>query len=91
MLTEDLSENIHELLELNPHIDCYAFPRVNIVLGIEDRPDLIQKWGWKLDINGFINYPDYQLRLCKNLPTINWENKIHERLNGYKELAMLVS
>jgi len=30
-----------------------------------------------------INYPDYQWRLYKNIDTIKWVNKVHERLVGF--------
>ena len=80
---------IHDLLKLNHGIDCWALPRINTVKGIGDRPDLIQKWGWNINSNGWINYPDYQLRICKNIPEIQWVGKVHERLTGYTELTEL--
>lgn len=82
-------QNIHELFRLNPEIDCFALPRINTVEGIENRPDLIQQWGWIINSNGWINYPDYQLRICKNSPEIQWVGKVHERLIGYKNIAEL--
>lgn len=36
-----------------------------------------------------INFPDIQLRLCKNIPEIKWFGNVHERLTGYKELAII--
>jgi len=36
-----------------------------------------------------INAWDYQLRLCKNIPEIQWIGKVHEILTGYKELVKL--
>jgi hypothetical protein len=36
-----------------------------------------------------INFPDTQLRICKNLPEIKWKGNVHERLDGYKNLALL--
>ena len=36
-----------------------------------------------------INYSDYQTRICKNIPEIRWEGKVHERLVGYKKHSSL--
>ena len=48
-----------------------------------------QKWGWNIDVNGFVNFPDYQWRIYKNKPEIKWVNKVHEKLTGYKQYAAL--
>jgi hypothetical protein len=52
-------------------------PRINTVKGItiED----ITKWKWNVDNDGHINWPDYQFRICRNIPEIKWEGKVHER------------
>ena len=36
-----------------------------------------------------INYPDYQTRICANKKDIEWKNKVHERLTGWKTIANL--
>ena len=36
-----------------------------------------------------INFPDYQWRLYKNKPNIQWINKVHERLIGFDSYATL--
>ncbi len=36
-----------------------------------------------------INAPDYQGRIYKRLPTIQWVGKVHERLNGFKSQTWL--
>jgi hypothetical protein len=51
--------------------------------------DHIDKWKWFVDENGWINYPDYQTRICFNSAEINWVNKVHERLSGWKRIANL--
>ncbi len=89
LLSDSLSLTIHQLLELNPHYDCFALPRINTVEGIETRPDLIQKWGWNINEKGWINYPDTQLRICKNTSQIYWEGKVHERLRGFSNIGIL--
>lgn len=89
ILSDTLALTIHELINLNPSVDCWALPRINTVEGIETRPDLIQQWRWNVDEKGWINFPDTQLRICKNLPEIKWKGNVHERLDGYKNLALL--
>ena len=83
---ENLSENLilglPEVLELNPEIELYAVPRINTVEGLTQ--EHINKWGWYVNENGWINYPDYQTRIFKNIPEIKWINKVHERLIGAK-------
>lgn len=75
------------ILESNTEIEVYLTPRINIVNGITEQH--IKKWGWKVDNNGWINYPDYQWRIWKNISEIKWVNKVHERLEGFKTYAPL--
>ena len=85
--SENLINNIHELIELNPEIKAYALPRVNTVEGLTQ--EHIQKWGWRVDDENRVNYPDYQIRIYKNIPEIYWEGKVHETLNIKKEVVSL--
>ena len=82
------SKNIHEFLELNKGIvDLIGVPRVNKVNGLTQSH--IDKWKWFVDDNGWVNWPDYQTRICANKPEIQWVNKVHERLTGFKTSAQL--
>ena len=63
------------------------YPGVNTVEGLEDKH--IQKWRWSINELGWINWPDYQWRIWKNKPEIKWKNKVHEVLDGYKNLCSL--
>jgi hypothetical protein len=83
---ELLIENLHIILE-NNQSDIILVPRVNIVQGIT--PQHLQAWGWKQNEKGWIQWPDHQWRIYKNIPEIKWENKLHEVLNGYKTYANL--
>jgi len=75
------------ILESNPETEVYLTPRVNTVEGLTEQH--IQKWGWRVDENGWINFPDYQWRIWKNKPEIKWINKVHERLDGFKSWTIL--
>jgi glycosyltransferase involved in cell wall biosynthesis len=81
-LSDQLIENLSEVLELNPEIELYALPRINTVEGLTQNH--IQQWRWHVNEDGWVNYPDYQTRLIKNLPEIKWVGKVHERLVGSK-------
>lgn len=82
-----LLENIHCILQ-NNKIDVYWLPRINIVDGI--RSEYITMWGWHLNEKGWINFPDYQMRISnlKN-PDIKWYNKVHEVQKGFTNYAYL--
>jgi glycosyltransferase involved in cell wall biosynthesis len=87
-LSDDLLFNIHEILDANKGIvDVIAVPRINTVDGLTR--DHIDKWRWFVDEKGYVNYPDYQTRICANKENINWINKVHERLSGWKTIANL--
>lgn len=87
-LSKGLIKNIHEILNINEGlVDVIAVPRINTVEGLTR--DHIDKWRWYVDDNGWVNYPDYQTRICANKKDINWINKVHERLSGWKTIANL--
>jgi hypothetical protein len=86
---ECLIDNLPLLLKANGRFDVFLVPRVNIVTGIQSE-DLI-RWKWKSDEHGWINFPDYQWRIYRNHQSINWVNKVHERLDGFKTLSYLPS
>ena len=81
-LSEHLLKLLKQVLEVNAQIDCFAIPRVNTVEGLTE--EHIKMWGWRVNVRGRVNWPDYQTRICKNIPEINWTGKVHERLEGFK-------
>lgn len=72
---------------LENDIDLYYLPRINIVEGITQED--IQKWSWKINERGWINWPDYQPRIYKNNGSIKWVSKVHEHLEGFQTHAMI--
>lgn len=72
---------------LDNDIDLYYLPRINIVEGITQED--IQKWSWKINERGWINWPDYQPRIYKNNGSIKWVSKVHEHLEGFQNSAMI--
>lgn len=83
----ELLVNLKDIIQANPDIDLYAIPRENYVHGITQ--EHIHKWGWKIDEDGLINFPDYQLRIIKNNSGIIWKNKVHEVPSGFKKFAFI--
>jgi hypothetical protein len=81
-----LVENLHNILE-NNESDIILVPRVNYVRGIT--PQHLQAWGWKQNEQGWVQWPDHQWRIYKNIPEIKWKNKLHEVLDGFKTYANL--
>jgi glycosyltransferase involved in cell wall biosynthesis len=77
---EALVEYLPEVLESNP-VDVVFVPRINTVTGLTESH--IQKWGWKVNEKGWVNYPDYQLRIYKRTDDVVWMNKVHETITGY--------
>ena len=79
--------HLPELLELNPDNDVYLVPRVNTVERMSQ--DHMQHWGWNVNAEGWINWPDNQWRIWKNKPEIKWINKVHEVLDGHMSWTVL--
>ena len=86
-LSENLIIYLRSILDLNPEIELFAVPRINTVEGLTQ--EHIKKWGWSINQDEWVNYPDHQTRIFKNIPEIKWINKVHERLSGWKTLANL--
>ena len=83
---EVLMDNIHAILEAND-VDAVLVPRVNTVDGLTQ--EHINKWNWNVSERGWVNWPDPQWRIYKNSESIRWENKVHEKLVGYKTISNL--
>lgn len=84
----NLLHSLPNILRTND-VDIILVPRVNIVEGITQ--EHIKRWGWRVDDQNRINWPDYQWRIYRNIPEIKWINKVHERLEGYSTYAVLPS
>ena len=84
---EYLIETLPEILISNPQNEVIRVPRVNTVHGLTD--EYVNKWRWRVDENGWVNWPDFQWRIYKNHPKIKWVNKVHEVLTGYKHYSDL--
>ena len=83
---EILLEQLPQILEIND-VDLVWIPRVNTVDGFTQ--DDVQRWGWRVTENGWVNYPDYQARVFRNREDIRWTRPLHEYITGCKTYAHL--
>ena len=84
---EYLIKALPYILEANDGVEAYWVPRLNTVAGITDGH--IAKWGWKLNEDGWVNFPDWQMRIYQNKEEIYWIKPVHEQLKGYTKFANL--
>ena len=87
MISLWMIKNVHEIIEANEGIDLIYLPRINTVDGITD--EHCRAYGYRLDENGWINFPDWQGRIFRNRPNIRWQHKVHEMITGYQTYATL--
>lgn len=86
--SEVLLQNLKDILLLNPSIELYRVPRINIVDGMTQ--ELVNRYGWRVNEKGWINFPDFQSRLHKNeYPRIKWDRPLHEHIIGFKVESQL--
>jgi glycosyltransferase involved in cell wall biosynthesis len=82
--SEFMVENLGTVLERNP-VDLVFVPRINTVEGLTE--EHIKKWGWRVDDQNRVNFPDYQTRIYRRTDDITWMNKVHERITGYDNFS----
>ena len=83
---ETLLQQLKEIIEMND-VDLIWIPRVNTVEGMTQ--EHIQKWGWRISENNWVNYPDYQARVFRNDEKIRWTRPLHEVITGCKTYSHL--
>ena len=81
-----LIQQLKQIIEMND-ADLIWIPRVNTIEGMTG--EHIQRWGWRVTENRWVNYPDYQARVFKNNDKIRWERPLHEVIRGYRTYAHL--
>lgn len=87
LISQYMVENINQIIKLNPEIDLYFLPRINIVENIT-KEDIV-KWGWKQNEKGWIQFPDYQGRIYKK--GLKWFGNVHEKIIGFNKYSFLPS
>tara|TARA_R110000744_G_scaffold25161_8_gene62572 strand:- start:104 stop:739 length:636 start_codon:yes stop_codon:yes gene_type:complete len=84
---KNLISFLPQLIISNPDCEAYWVPRINTVEGLTQ--EHIEKWGWMVDNQGWVNFPDWQMRIYKNNVDIKWTKPVHEQLVGYKKYTQL--
>ena len=87
MISRWMIQNVHDIIDGNEGIDLIYLPRINTVDGITEQH--CRAYGYRLDENGWVNFPDWQGRIFRNRPNIRWEKKVHEQITGFKTYATL--
>jgi len=86
LLDPNLILNLEDILINNTDKDMIIIPRINILNGLTD--EHIKKWGWHVNEQRWVNFPDVQTRIYKNSDKIGWVNKVHERIVGYESYSV---
>ena len=83
---EILIQQLKQILEMND-VDLIWIPRVNTIESMEQKH--IDRWGWRVTENGWVNYPDYQARVFRNREDIRWTRPLHEYISGCETYSHL--
>ena len=83
---ETLIKQLPQILEIND-VELVWIPRINLVNGITDFH--MNLWKWRATEKGWINFPDYQARIFKNVDHIEWVGKVHEVIQGAQTFSHL--
>jgi glycosyltransferase involved in cell wall biosynthesis len=75
------------LLELNDTVDLFIMPRINTVEGLTQ--EYINRWRWNVNEKGWVNFPDWQMRLYRNCNWVKWDGLLHSKIEGYKTFINL--
>lgn len=76
-----------QLIESNSQVDLFVLPRINTVDGLTE--EWAKKWRWNVNEKGWVNFPDWQMRLYRNCDWVKWEGLLHSKIVGYKTHAFL--
>jgi hypothetical protein len=85
MISEYLIKNLYEIISLNPEVDLFYLGRKNIVEGLTE--EHVSKWKWRINENGWVNFPDYQGRVYKK--GLQWFGKVHEKITSGRIYSLL--
>ena len=80
-------EMLPELLEENNETDLFIMPRINTVEGLTQ--EWIDKWKWNVNEKGWVNFPDWQMRLYRNCDWVKWNGLLHSKIEGHKTFVFL--
>ncbi len=86
LLSDKLHDNLLTIIDTTDS-DVFLFARENKVEGITN--EYIKQWGWVVDEQLRINYPDWQKRMLRNNKNIKWQGSVHETLIGFETYCVI--
>jgi len=87
LVSSDFLSMLPDLLELNNTVDLFIMPRINTVEGLTQ--EYINRWRWNVNEKGWVNFPDWQMRLYRNCNWVKWDGLLHSKIEGYKTFINL--
>jgi glycosyltransferase involved in cell wall biosynthesis len=87
LVSKKFMDMLPELLEMNNETDLFIMPRINTVEGLT--PEYIEKWRWNVNEKGWVNFPDWQMRLYRNCAWVKWDGLLHSKIEGHKTFVSL--
>lgn len=76
---EFLIKNVKKIIN-ESGAEIIAVPRINIDPGYTE--DFLRECNYIVNDVGYINWPDYQMRIYKKCDHIRWTNEMHTKLSG---------
>jgi glycosyltransferase involved in cell wall biosynthesis len=87
LVKPEFLEMLPSLLEDNSEVDLFIMPRINTVEGLTQ--EWINKWRWNVNEKGWVNFPDWQMRLYRNCDWVKWDGLLHSKIEGHKSYVFL--
>lgn len=87
LVKPEFLQMLPELLEENNGTDLFIMPRINTVEGLTQ--EWIEKWKWNVNEKGWVNFPDWQMRLYRNCDWVKWDGLLHSKIEGHKTFVFL--
>ena len=87
LIKPEFIEMLPQILENNSETDLFIMPRINTVEGLTQ--EYIAKWGWNVNEKGWVNFPDWQMRLYRNCDWVKWDGLLHSKIEGHKTYVLL--
>ena len=80
---------IRNIISNSNEVSGIHIPRINIINNSSS--DDLAKFNFKINENGWINWPDYQPRFVNKSSGIHFVNKVHETFNDHSKTVFLES
>lgn len=87
LVKSEFIEILPQILENNNETDLFIMPRINTVEGLTQ--EYIAKWRWNVNEKGWVNFPDWQMRLYRNCDWVKWDGLLHSKIEGHKTYVFL--